>query len=332
MEDRFGQILSEFKKQYTESVLKDFLPGQKISSLSSTNECLDQIAFSSQNIYYKGSDYYKDVDRKKFIHFTSLEKLKEIISSNSIRLYDLNYPDDPHEIEFIAKGIDNEYSDYNYKILKSEFFSFSVCEYPMNDDDEHTMWRLYGNDGNGVGLVISFLNNADDWYDFNFAKIQYNNPDKFALFLKSSKNFIEKIKLDLKLDTAINDRQIIYSLLPLLAFHKHSIYGNEREYRLLFRNNKTSSNKLEPTYILNKRDQLSSFVSLNLLDNRNRDSADPTIPLIKIDQIILGYRHPEFACEKLEDSITNVLAYNNKKYSVSNIDVKMTELKYLYFN
>lgn len=329
-------IIDKISIEYPKRVLNDLLPNQMISSYTSTNGYLENIEFGSKNIRYKGSDYFVNPQENQFIHFTSFESAKEIISNNKLRLYDLNYADDPHEIIFIIKNTGINFEIDYYK-LKSLLYSMSFCSYPLSDDDEHTMWRLYGKDGYGIGLVCSFHNNCEEWDGFHLGKILYTNADKITEAFSKHKTFFEELNSDENHKTEITEHHLLFNLLQLFAFHKHTIYGTENEFRLLHKFNFLSlhNKDIRRVSTINKSRRLSNYTELNLCElakgKFELDKSKEYSPLIKIDKLVLGYRYSLKEKEQIDRVIQEVYAHNHSNYSTIKPKIEITSLKEKYF-
>lgn len=327
---------SQVFDEYHLEVLKDVLPNQRVTSQSSLNGIIVDFVLSNRNSNYKGSDYFVDVNNKEFIHFSTLEKAKEILASNKLRLYDLNYPDDPQELIFIMKRLCIDYNKEEALKFKSTLYSISFCSFPLDTEIEHNMWRLYGNDGKGVGLVLSFENNCEQWEDFNFSQIHYNEDNKIQKIgdaIENHNQYFQKLNKG-KYTNNIKEEDALNLLLSLFAFHKHSIYGIEKEYRLLYRENSSEKSKVElgRTFTFNKSNQLSSYINLVLDKNKGILSksveSKSYLPLIKIEKVILGYRYSEEEKYELEKAIRDVY-YNNHECNPPIVEI--SELKKQYF-
>ena len=327
----FKEVTDKIFLEYPKDVLQGILPNQEVNGLSSGNDCLDDFELNSKNKYYECSDYFLNPKEKQFIHFTSLDKTKEIISNNKLRLYDLNYADDPHEIVFTIEnsGIDlckyDSLKSNNYYNLKSKLFSISFCEFPLNDDNEHNMWRLYGNDGKGIGLVFSFHNDCTKWDYYNLSKIYYDKSNKISVAFSKHKIFFQNLSSATEYNNRIDETNLVYKILQLFAFHKHSIYSNENEFRLLHRLNRYSSQR--KVFTINKRNRLSSYIELNLYSNKKEgsdlDNSKETLPLIKLDKLILGFRYSHKEKEEIEKVIHEVYALNDDNYSYGSLYPKV---------
>jgi hypothetical protein len=332
----FDEIANKIYEEYAKRVLGELLPNQIIAQLSGSGESLINMVLASENQYWKGSDYFINPKGKQFIHFTSFDKTKEIIANNNFRLYDLNFADDPHEILFTLKNIGIT-TDIDCNKLKSYLFSISFCDYNLSENDEHNMWRLYGADGYGIGLVFSFLNDCENWNSFHLSKMYYNQSNKISDAFTNHKAFFDEVNLVDNYTHAINEYHLLSNLLELFAFHKHSIYGSEKEYRLLYRFDQIAYNfvDIKRVFTINKRKKLSSYIELKLCEfsKENFKMEDPIVlPLIKLDKIILGYRYSQEEKDEIEQTIREMYAWNHDNQSTVVPIIEITSLKENYFN
>jgi hypothetical protein len=128
--------------------------------------------FPEDNIKLQNTPFYcKEND---FTHFTSFEALNSILNSGIIRLYNLIHMDDKFELIYGMKEL-----NFNHDIekTKKDLYSLSVCSSEKilnNPSKEHLLWRIYGNNGKGAMLRISFQNNLNSWYNYHLAPMSYN--------------------------------------------------------------------------------------------------------------------------------------------------------------
>lgn len=316
---------SQIWKNYVNEVLIDLLPNQRVASLSSFNGNIHNMKIAEQNSCYKESIYYDNPSQNTFIHFTSLNSLYEILSTNKLRLYDLNYSNDPREFSFqFEKNID--YKQFNIKSLKSKLYSLSLCSYPLNEKYEYNMWRIYGNDGTGVGIVFTFQNNFEEWNSYNFSKIHYHENDKIPNSIIKHNDFFKKLNLETGSNHSNDSKLLVENILSLFAFHKENIYSLENEYRLLFKKQELDDSDI--FYTTNKKGEVSSYKVLNLFSEQFI-SGNYT-PLLKIGKIILGYQYSETFAVKLRGSFFDQYALNSTLFRRQVPIIEITTLKEKY--
>ncbi len=334
-EERYSQIRDRIFNDYPDEVLRNILPNQVISNLSSYDRVPDNFELGYKNKNYQGSDYYIDPKQQKFIHFTSLERLCNIISTNKIRLYDLNNVDDPNEIIFPLKQVGAD-QDVDFNRVKSGVFSFSFCDFSTLADEkvEYNMWRLYGSDGNGVGIVFKFLNDCNAWDGYHLSKVYYEDAIKIQTIadaIKSHEKFFSTLNETFGFINSISKENLLSEILNLFCFHKYGIYIYENEFRLVYRKNPYNYNVV---YTISKHKKLSSYIEIPLgtIQNFQPLNDAPERPLIMIDEIILGHRYNEKECESLKGTLFEVNARNSELFSTKTPQVSLTQLKKKYFS
>lgn len=173
--------------------------------------------FSERTERFKGTDYYYDED-KKFVHWTSIQNLMSIINNREIRLYNLQNSADPEEFNFAANQLKIQQDRSNYS--KNYLYTFSFCK--ALELNNPFLWKTYGNDYKGVAIEFEIDNSIDEWENFMLSSVYYNFPDMLIELISNLNSFKEKYPGTI---TEID-------LGKLIAFHKHSKYGNEKEVRL----------------------------------------------------------------------------------------------------
>ena len=210
--------------------------------------------------------------------------------------------DDPQELLYAGNEILGNYQPQELETLKEEIFCISLCEYTEEKKDNFDSWRLYGDNGFGVGIVFHFSSNTDSWLGSYLSKIHYGKNE-------INKNGIED-KIDLLSNTFGRKGKIPEWLAIFLAFHKSSLYTPENEVRFLRYGNKYGNH----SFTLNQRSEKTSFDKLFIktTENLNRIKEDtkfhllnvsPHIydsewirqatssdPIVVVEKIIIGYR------------------------------------------
>ena len=331
-------------QDYFKEVFIKILPTGKVGNVTSFDRIIRNIHLDPRNYYYKGSDYFLNPNERKFIHITSFDSFLNIITTGKLRLYDLNNVDDPNEIIFPAKycGIEKK---YNYSRLKSFIHSFAFCDYEnINEEIEYNMWRLYGKNGTGVGIVFNFINDCEQWLDFNLSEIFYYNKETIDNRLFDIKEAIDKHKIfanKLAIEGGVQHNQDIelpIDLFKLLSFHKSAIYSLEKEYRLIGFNRPNwsiiANRQFNKTITLNKQKKLTSFIELPIANLSSKSMDSKEYPLLNIYEIILGYDFQEIDCEKIQASIEEIRVENNLVNSsyLKGPQIKMSSLKEKYFS
>lgn len=239
-----------------------------------------------------GSNYFESKQRD-FYHFTSLEALQSIISTKTLRLFNLYNLDDPREYLFGANYLPHDKGQLDD--AKRNFFVLSMLGNidKMKSSEKFNMWRLYGNNGTGCILKVSVLNDPSEWHNFYLSKVHYGNRK-----VKEIKNIGVLLKL-------INEKRtnLGIDMGQLLCFHKSYLYYVEKEYRLLYdmREKKGMSHstiynsdyEVEFPIIRTKVDANYNpdiqYLEFPLLGHKT-EPIDNHIPWIRIREIVLGYK------------------------------------------
>jgi hypothetical protein len=170
--------------QYVEKVIKpnfkiDFAGISSYSRVDDSNQFTGKIALPSLFSEYKQTDYYYKGDCKKFIHFTSLNTFIKIIDSGHFLASQLTYHDDPLEFTYASNEMSSVVRKETLTYLKEFLFSLSMCVYEEGEDS-FDIWRLYGDSGNGVGVVFSFYPNKDNWRNSFLSPVYYGNNNQVS--------------------------------------------------------------------------------------------------------------------------------------------------------
>jgi hypothetical protein len=252
-----------------------------------------------ENKYLVDSEYFYK-GRLNFIHFTNLFAIQSIISDKNLRLFNLHNLNDPREYSFAGNMI--TFNNENKVDAKDNFYLLSMCQTELltskiTTEIEFNMWRLYGNNGYGVAIELSFDENQPiNWKDYFLSKVHYGSASKT--------NLKELNKLLLKLES--QKPNVSADLGQIVCFHKSRLFKLEQEIRLLFDNRKkklisasTYSVNNEITSPILKTDISKSSLTdheIKYLElpiyhaNFKYVSEENAIPIPKIERIILGYQ------------------------------------------
>lgn len=163
----------------------------------------------------------------EIIHYTSFNAFLEIINSQSIRMYNCNNLNDPKEIEHGFKSMNFDFDDESIKKTKRNHFILSTSKYDEEENDDFNMWRLYGQNGMGVGLVFEVPKEINNWKNITINEIEYTSKSRNA----KSKDFIE---FHQEFQKTHNLFENIPTIIPLIAsFHKDEIWSMENETRIV---------------------------------------------------------------------------------------------------
>jgi hypothetical protein len=191
----------------SETVKPDFFDGE-----ISTNNIFDQTPYE-----YKGQN--------RFIHFTSIEKLKAILTSGYLRMASLDSLQDTEEVHFAGKVIDPN-SFYDLDVASENLFSLSACESTTANILNKKMWMEYGDKYEGCVIEYSFSKMA--LFRMNFGLIRYGDENLSDLkkLASLSHSFYQEYGFSIS--------RLPVFLKTILAFHKNQSYDFEREIRLLY--------------------------------------------------------------------------------------------------
>jgi hypothetical protein len=305
------------------SELSQLLPNVKISPLrlgSSNGVQAVHYFISPHNHDLLNSEYYYDGELQ-FVHFTKLSSIQSILSEKHIRLYNLNNLSDPREYSYAGK-----LNLFNSKIrlnAKENIYILSMCkEQVLRDKNigfEFNLWRLYGDNGFGVAVILGFSQNKpSNWKDYFLSKIHYGASSREKLVRIN--DLIKKYEKE--------SPGISIDLGQLVCFHKSNLYSLEEEIRLLFDNRE--KNILSATQYRNSKNELVSpiikddivksvssskkikYLELPIFYNSyDTVSEDNKVPIPKIESIILGYQYkkPYSVIGKLQSLCLKQLGY-----------------------
>jgi len=223
--------------QFVEDCIRPMFPNGSIMSSSSgivsadaINPPIRSIDFNQNNKSYVGSSYsYSGVH--KFLHYTSLKGLLGILDSKQLRLYNLKYMDDPHEVSYVLEKLEiAPQNQYLADRTRDGFYCLSMIE-PRVEKSESSLdvWRRYGDDGRGVAIELEFQkSHISHWVQYHLSRVYYGDKElsKLIDWWSGCNDFMKlhSLKLD-NLEKAFN---------VVRACHKKAIYRSEREVRLIY--------------------------------------------------------------------------------------------------
>lgn len=267
-----------------------------------------------------GSQYFYK-EKPKFVHFTSFDKLKSIVNSRVIRLYNLHNLNDPREYSFAGSLM--EFNDTNREDAKENMFLLSMCKTDILDgplENEFNMWRLYGEYGKGVCIQFDFsTNQLIDWRDYFLSTVFYGASSKTNL--KELNKMLSKYK---------NDRpEATIDLGQIVAFHKSNLYKLEKEVRLLFDNRvkkvhgarqySDSTGMLSPILVSDAARSKETNKPIKYLELpiycEPFSSISENIPIPKIQKVILGFVYKDnfkSISKEISDMVNDRLGYKVK--------------------
>lgn len=268
----------------------------------------------------ENTEYQVDIKDKRYVHFTSFDAFKEIMSSGLIRLYNPHYGNDPNEFIHSSEPL---YDVKPYiKINREDLFILSLNEEYAKED--LTMWKLYGKEGYGVGLVIEFENPIENWVHWYFGRVMYGDDheciDKLDAFHKDLLNTQKEIGESPKLDINIS---------PIYAFNKSGLFHSENEVRLLFYGRhphlfgRSYADNNIPSYVT-KSSLNGQKVQVRFLEYPIYWQDKPGIlqnkfafkqgPQIRLREVVLGHHFTEQDKNKISDWCAKVLDEQFHRY------------------
>lgn len=178
----------------------------------------------AHNYHLQKSPYF--YEELQLVHFTPYDKLKSIIESQSVWLFNINHLEDPREFTYGANHL--RITDPQIEHARMNFHIMSFCDKKILSRAkrayERNMWELYGDKGKGIAIVFSIENDPIDWFDFHLSEVKYGQEET-SLLKSFSDNYSILDKSEIPITTD-------YS--KLCVFHKSELYTLESEVRLIF--------------------------------------------------------------------------------------------------
>jgi hypothetical protein len=343
----FMEQQNKLSETYVEQVLKPILPNiDKISSSAIGNDkSIDSFAPqpSYKNDILEKSIYEYSKPEQKFIHFTSLEAAKGIISSANFRMFSLYSMSDTDELSFALKQVESDLQKFAIDQMQHDVFTLSMNEYSDEEPIAANMWNQYGDGGFGVGIVFSFDSKERNWEKHFLSKTKYGNSHLQDLidYHNRHKDFI--VEQGLHQDKKKIDRLAI----PLAGFHKIKDFESENEVRLLVFNKKSllenyhfpldlipcpienddrliEIESVDLPYYIYATDARKKYIELEL-NSRILKNYNGLRPMPKIEKIILGnklfeiYNLKQEFKEKAKEKLGYEIEVETSKINISNI-------------
>lgn len=328
----YETMIKEFIERH--KCTKDIVKFNRKSGFEPTDTSSSSIyRMDSSAEIFNGTPYFINSQNKKFTHYTNIQAFKEIINSGKIRLYNPHYGNDPNEVIFASKSRFENSNDYQSVLNK--LFALSMNE----GEEDLNMWKLYGNDGIGVGLKFEFENPTDMWNQWYLGKVCYgntgwiNNLDNFHKNLKEvQSNLGERSKLDIDIS-------------PMYGFQKSGHFHAENEVRLMFYGtgiyNGVSNNQgIEIRKTLNSTFKKCNYIEYPVFWQENDEKLENNIsyqngPQIRLKEVVLGYKYNEDDLIEIKQWCDEVLRDKFKEDYISRrnnvVNFSISELK-KYFN
>ena len=241
---------------------------------------------------------------KQFIHYTDIQSFCEIINSKHFRMYNCDNLNDPKEIEYGLNKFGLKLSEQQIQEYKRSHFVFSSCKYNDDCSDDFNMWRLYGNNGKGIGIVFSLEFENDNYQSEGIyvGDVNYGTKNEklnlFKEYIQFHNDFNDKQKL-------FNNTPKLFSLIS--GFFKDDIWSLEKESRIfstcyidelgeidhnILSNNFNTHLKKTIETTINSSGKQVYYMKLPLKtvnQNEKKLEASNKLPKIIIEKVILGY-------------------------------------------
>jgi hypothetical protein len=357
------EILDNYFKEVITPNFKIEYGGRSTSSTFKSDVFKGQIRLPSSFISYKSSDYYHEVKDKKFIHFTSLNTFFRIINNGYFLATQFSNHDDPLELLFAGNELKEVINKKSINQLKEYVFSLSMCAH-TTETESFNMWRNYGDNGNGIGIVVSFYPNEKLWKNSFLSKVYYENEenclDKFKKFQAAHLRFLKNNPTS-KMERNNSGEEGIADYFALfLAFHKRYLYEGEQEVRFLkslLPQDAIDVRNETIELLLNKKNEKCLGYRIPILSKGNLEKRENALkskkkvrggfgpaelffppgtsdteklingdPFIVIEKVILGYRFTETDLQKFKKMENDI----NRKVGNSRISFELTSLSKIF--
>ncbi|RFC53186.1 DUF2971 domain-containing protein [Brumimicrobium aurantiacum] len=322
---------------------REFFPHLKTSTVSSffgsSEPTSGEIEFRSQFI----NEIALKESPLQFIHYTSLSSAMNILNSGNIRLYNCLNLNDPSEINYLLKNSPINFTEKEVEKYKREHFILSGSIYKSKNDEEFNLWRLYGDQGKGIGIVFEVDNKIENWTSVFLQTVTYgankSNSKNIIGFLHFHKVFNEEHKL-------FSNTPSLFSLLSTGV--KNEMWSIEKEFRIVIKllldkhsnlpEDSISNNSLITSRLnheLKPNGKMVSYVELPLHLKNYKSKVVETpfskeeidlidyIPNLKVKKLILG---PNSIFKKRSDFLEYEMWVKNKwKY---NFEVEKSNIEF----
>ena len=279
------------------------------------------------------------------VHYTSFEGFQGIVESNQFWFSPVSAMNDIEEVRrgkkfivenaaagrkaasslFAIQQVDSELwqamtSEFDARLdwdAKNTFIScWSECHPEFGTHDDLTMWRGYGNDGNGVAIVVNpdmFLLNQGYAAEVIACPVSYESEDQFAA---RAANFFRAFAVNL-LSLTDEERNtfralIIHAFAELCFYlaisHKHTGFEREKEWRFVWRRNPVLEFDDLEQYVLTQSSPRGMVERLCLPLSGTPDFAPTSLDLrALISRVMVG---PAFDMGSSERALINLLKRN----------------------
>ncbi len=327
--------LDEKLSGYLKEVNKVFPELRRASALSMYSgdyPTSGKIELGNQSIAFKNKfNYQGDI-----IHYTSFNSLLNILDTYELRMYNCNNLNDRKEIGYAQKELGIKMTEKEITDQQQNYFVFSASEYDsINRNDDFNLWRLYGENGNGVGIVFEVTNISDTWFNVFYGKVNY------GLESGAARELIEFVKLHQEYNDRFKLFENIPSIIPVIALHfKNPIWSIEKEvrfiaycpfdkYQLKSEYNTSANPFLSDTikHTINRNGKQTAYLRLPLNIQKKREEISKvigdkygcnyiqSIPHLKMKKLIMGHNISPDVLSKIE-SILEYKVYDELGYKI----------------
>jgi len=207
-----------------------------------------------------------DTEQEEIAKYTTFDTLIAILKSNKIRMNSIASMNDKTETDFLEDKIKNYKDKYERDLDKYLFADKEFIISFTKRVDDLDMWRLYGDNAQGICLVFKRKDKEND----ELYKINYVDPENPTLAKIDEFNNLLKSK---------NIRFYFWLLHKYCHFIKHTDYHSEDEYRYLER-----SDSPDGWFVNRDNGILTPFIEKSL---KQEDEDRNSYPFI-LQKIILG--------------------------------------------
>jgi hypothetical protein len=308
--------------------VQEFFPGIAVSSVSSFYNPSHHAEPHSGKIQLSGkfmNERALSNGNVQFIHYTSLRNAMSILNSGRIRLYNCFNLNDPSEIKWLLEKSPVEFSPGEIETFKQEHFILSGSIYKTEHDEDFNLWRLYGDNGAGVGIVFEVDERVHNWPTVYLQNISYSGDDHSMeyKYFKFHKDFDKQYQL-------FENKPDFFAILATGV--KNSIWSIEREFRVVV-NTKFDRHSLQPKEGIHTNALLSSTLQHEYKDD-GRFVSFIELPLHlnggKSNKFKLSYSQSEVDSTKYVPSLRVkkiIFGPNSKFKQISDISVYLSWLQ-----
>ncbi len=247
-----------------------------------------------------GATDYSD----RIIHYSRLQTLENILRSNELWFGHLSDMNDTSECKYFLSAIEpalneliiapsldpvRDFLKQSINRAFSETFISSWCEYgPRNRDGSLPMWQVYGDDGQGIGIIVdssSFQPSRLTPSKVNFfitnSRVKYFTKEEAS---SHARDVARRVSKGFNFENELNELMSIAIMLATMApTVKHPSFEHEKEIRFI---------SMDP---IPEFRPMRGDVSISELDVRSKRRRFAQLPL---------RNYPEY---EFDLSITNIL-------------------------